>query len=343
MIYTVMTKKAMNVAFEAHQGQLDKCGVPYILHPVHLAEQMPDETTTIAALLHDVVEDTDVTFEQLAEHGFSSDIMDALVLLTHDESVEYMDYVTALKDNPIARVVKIADLCHNRDNTRMTGVNYDESWLKAQKIKYSNALSILGRDIVFATKNNGKMNEIRRILADIAYNVFSMDDLGITVDVIEDGKTFEENSVKKAVEISEVSGKITLADDSGIEIDFLNKAPGVYSSRFMGKDTSYEVKNARILEIMKDVPWEMRTARYVCAISAHFPDTGKTITETATLEGYIAYEIKGSGGFGYDPIFYVPELSMNLAETSADQKNKISHRYKALEKIKYDFGGYNYV
>ena len=187
--------------------------------------------------------------------------------------------------------------------------------------------------IFFATKNKGKIREINAILADMNVNVISMEDAGITIDVVEDGTTFEENSMKKAVQIMEVSGKITLADDSGLEIDAMDKAPGVYSARFMGEDTPYPERFKAIFEKLEGVPEEKRTARFVSCIAAAFPD-GRRLTTYDTVEGIIGYEVKGENGFGYDPIFYVPDKGRYMAELSAEEKNAISHRGKALGKMK---------
>lgn len=133
MIYTELTNKAMRIAYRAHEGAVDKSGIPYILHPVHLAEQMEDELTAITALLHDVVEDTDVTFDDLRAEGFPESVLEALRLLTHEEGVPYMEYVAAIKDNPIARAVKLADLRHNMDATRFAGC---EQAPTAEKLEY---------------------------------------------------------------------------------------------------------------------------------------------------------------------------------------------------------------
>ncbi len=140
MIYTELTKKAMKISFQAHKNQTDKNNIPYIYHPIHLAEQMTDEKTICVALLHDVVEDTDITFEQLEEEGFSKDIIDALKLMTHEESVPYMDYVREIKTNAIATAVKLADLKHNSDLTRLDVV--DEKALKRVE-KYKKAIDLL--------------------------------------------------------------------------------------------------------------------------------------------------------------------------------------------------------
>ncbi len=185
--------------------------------------------------------------------------------------------------------------------------------------------------MIFATKNKGKIKEIKQILPD--FDILSMEDAGISIDIIEDGKTFIENAIKKASEIAKISGKIALADDSGLEIDFLNGTPGIHSARYLGENTPYVEKNNHILHEMENVPEQQRTARFVCAIAAVFPN-GKIITAQDTIEGRIAFESKGTNGFGYDPIFFVPELGKTTAELSPEQKNAISHRGKALQKMK---------
>ena len=192
--------------------------------------------------------------------------------------------------------------------------------------------------IVFATGNAGKMKEIRMILADIGMEILSMKEAGVAVEVEENGTTFEENAVIKAAAIAEElkakgENAIVLADDSGLEIDYLNKEPGVYSARYMGEDTSYHIKNANLIERLNGVPDEKRTARFVCVIAAVMPD-GKEYTTRGTIEGIIGYEERGENGFGYDPIFYLPEYKCYSAELSPDEKNKISHRGKALELMK---------
>ena len=183
--------------------------------------------------------------------------------------------------------------------------------------------------IIFATGNEHKMKEIREILADLPVEVVSMREAGVQIDPVENGDTFEENAVMKARAIMELTGQLVLADDSGLEVDYLNKEPGIYSARYMGKDTSYRIKNANLIQRLEGVPDEKRTARFVCAIAAVFPD-GTVFTTTGTIEGRIGYEEKGDRGFGYDPIFYVPELGCTTAELTDEQKNEISHRGKAL-------------
>lgn len=187
--------------------------------------------------------------------------------------------------------------------------------------------------IIFATTNEGKMKEIRMILGDLGAEILSLKEAGISVDIVEDGKTFEENAVIKATEIQKRVGGIVLADDSGLEVDYLGGEPGVYSARYMGENTSYDIKNQTIIDRLKDACGDERSARFVCAIAAAFPD-GRVETTKAAIEGQIAYEICGSGGFGYDPIFFIPELGKTSAEISADEKNLISHRGKALREMK---------
>ena len=189
------------------------------------------------------------------------------------------------------------------------------------------------KKIIFATGNAGKMKEIRNILSDLPVQVLSMKEVGIQTDIVEDGKTFAENAVIKARAIMQLTGEVVLADDSGLEIDYLNKEPGIYSARYMGEDTSYRIKNANLIQRLEGVPDEKRTARFVCAIAAAFPD-GTVKTTEGTIEGRIGNEEKGENGFGYDPIFYVPEFGCTTAELSEEQKNKISHRGRALAEMK---------
>ena len=192
---------------------------------------------------------------------------------------------------------------------------------------------MMKRKIIFATSNEGKMKEVRSILEDLGMEVLSMKEAGIQADVVEDGTTFEENAVIKAVEIQKICGEIVLADDSGLEVDYLNKEPGIYSARYMGEDTSYRIKNQSLIDRLEGVEDEKRTARFVCAIAAAFPDGTVEITR-GTIEGFIGYEEKGENGFGYDPIFYVPEYGCTTAELSPQQKNEVSHRGKALRLMK---------
>ena len=187
--------------------------------------------------------------------------------------------------------------------------------------------------IVFATKNKGKVNEVVKILNTDKIELVTMEQAGIDIDVVEDGTTFEENAEKKAVEIMKASGEAAIADDSGLEIDFLDKQPGIHSARFLGHDTPYSIKNAKILDMLKDVPEEKRTARFVCAVCLALPD-GRIIRSKGTLEGRIGNKITGENGFGYDPIFFIPEKNCYSAELSTEEKNKISHRGKAMAEMR---------
>ena len=187
--------------------------------------------------------------------------------------------------------------------------------------------------MIFATGNQGKMKEIKAILGDVGEEIISMKEAGIEADIVEDGKTFEENAIIKAKAIMELTGQMVLADDSGLEIDALNKEPGIYSARYMGEDTPYEVKNRNLIERLEGVEGKDRSARFVCVIAAAFPN-GEIITTRGTIEGIIAKEPVGDNGFGYDPIVYVPEYGMTTGQMEPDAKNAISHRGKALTAMK---------
>lgn len=191
----------------------------------------------------------------------------------------------------------------------------------------------MGVKIIFATGNAGKMREIRDILGDMDVEVMSMKEAGIDIDIVEDGASFEENAVIKAKAVAACTDAVVLADDSGLEIDYLNREPGIYSARYLGEDTPYSVKNQKLLERMEGVPEEKRTARFVCAIAAVMPD-GEVVTTLGTVEGRVGYQAAGENGFGYDPIFYMPEYGCTTAQFTEEQKNRISHRGKALEAMK---------
>ena len=187
--------------------------------------------------------------------------------------------------------------------------------------------------IVFATTNAGKIKEIKEILADFDVEVASMKEMNITADIEENGATFEENSLIKARAVSKLTGLPALADDSGLEVDYLNGEPGIYSARYLGRDTDYDYKNNYIIDKLKEAKGEERSARFVCVISLVLPD-GREFVKKGVMEGRIGYEIKGENGFGYDPIFFLPEYGKTSAEISAEEKNKISHRGKALSAMK---------
>lgn len=192
--------------------------------------------------------------------------------------------------------------------------------------------------VIFATGNKNKMKEIHMILSDLGMEILSMKEAGVEVDIVEDGKTFEENALIKAKAIAQLDKvkqmhAIVLADDSGLEIDYLNKEPGIYSARYAGTDTSYDIKNSLLLSRMKGVPDEDRTARFVCAIAAVFPNGDEEVVR-GTMEGRVAYEISGANGFGYDPIFWLPEYNCTSAELDPEKKNELSHRGEGLRKMK---------
>lgn len=195
----------------------------------------------------------------------------------------------------------------------------------------------MSRRVIFATGNEGKMREIRMILDNPELQVLSMKEAGIAADIVEDGSTFEENALIKARAVAACAGKgdIVLADDSGLEIDYLGGEPGIYSARYMGEDTSYRIKNANLIGRLDGVPKEERTARFVCAIAAVIPgDEPEEFVVRGIIEGYIGWEEKGTNGFGYDPVFYVEEYGCSTAELDSVTKNQISHRGNALRMMK---------
>ncbi len=196
--------------------------------------------------------------------------------------------------------------------------------------------------IIFATGNAGKMKEIRMIMADTGMEVVSMKEAGIAPDIEENGTTYEENALIKARAVAARTDDIVLADDSGLEIDYLGGEPGVYSARYLGEDTSYRIKNATLIQRLEGVPDEKRTARFVCAIAAVLPD-GRELTTRAAVEGQIGYEEKGEHGFGYDPIFYVPKFHKTTAELTEEEKNQVSHRGQALQRMKEELKKYESV
>lgn len=199
------------------------------------------------------------------------------------------------------------------------------------------------RQIIFATTNMDKIREISEILGGDAASVKTMAEIGFTDEIDENGTTFKENSAIKAKAIfdfvqaqkTEFKKAIVMADDSGLEIDYYDKKPGVYSHRWLGNRT-YPQAMADIIEEMKDVPEEKRTTRFVCSMAAYVPmedGSFKEIVVQETCEGYVAHEMKGENGFGYDPFFYMPEFGCTTAQMSTEQKNEISHRGKALRSI----------
>ena len=192
--------------------------------------------------------------------------------------------------------------------------------------------------IIFATGNEGKLREIKVIMGDLGMEILSMKEAGIKADIVEDGTSFTENALIKARAISDIArGELVMADDSGLVIDALNGEPGIYSARYMGEDTSYDIKNNAILDRMKDVKGKDRSARFVCAVAAVITDEDgkhREYTTEGKFEGLIADKIAGANGFGYDPIFYVLEKGMTSAELTSEEKNSMSHRGKALREMK---------
>jgi XTP/dITP diphosphohydrolase len=189
------------------------------------------------------------------------------------------------------------------------------------------------KKIIFATSNEGKMREIREILKDLDIELLSLKDAGLDLEIEENGTTFEENAIIKAKYVMELTGEMVLADDSGLEVDYMDKAPGVYSARFLGENTSYDIKNQYIIDQLATAKNEERSARFVCVIAYAVPGA-EIVARRADIEGIIATEIVGEHGFGYDPIFFLPEYHCTTAQLSAEQKNAISHRGKALNAMK---------
>lgn len=192
----------------------------------------------------------------------------------------------------------------------------------------------MGDILVAATQNKNKIKEIEAITKAFGMKIISRDEAGVPpVDIVEDGSTFEENSEKKAAEIMKLCGKITIADDSGLEVDCLDGAPGVYSARFAGKDGDDRANNEKLKNLIKDVPYEKRTGRFVSVITMVFPN-GDKIVARGEVDGHILLEEKGSNGFGYDPLFVPVGYEDSFGEMDAEVKNKISHRAKALAELR---------
>jgi len=188
------------------------------------------------------------------------------------------------------------------------------------------------KKVIVATKNRGKLEEIAQLLSGLPYEVFSMTDAGVDGDIAENGSTFAENALIKARTVWNVTGETVMADDSGLEVDHLNGAPGILSARYAGENAKDEDKYRKLLKELSGVPADQRSARFVCAIALILPD-GREIVVRGTCEGYILEEMRGKNGFGYDPLFYVPALNKTFAELTEEEKMKISHRGRALEEL----------
>lgn len=187
--------------------------------------------------------------------------------------------------------------------------------------------------MVVASRNRKKAVEMMELLKDLGWRVLSMDEAGADIEIEEDGLTFEENSYKKAFQVMKATGKTAIADDSGLEVYALGGRPGVFSARFSGEGATDESNNRKLLEMMKEIPEDERGARFVCAATVVFPDATH-FTVTGECEGRILFEPRGTGGFGYDPLFFVPDLGKTFAQLDAGTKNSISHRAKAFFKVK---------
>lgn len=198
------------------------------------------------------------------------------------------------------------------------------------------------RNIIVATRNRGKYHEIKEILTEMPFNVISMEDIGLNIHIVESGKTFEENSIIKAREVCRLTGEMAIADDSGLLVDYLNGQPGIYSSRFGGENATDEEKNNKLLLMLEKVPFEERKARFVCVIAVAYPG-GNYFTVKGTCDGYIGFKPEGQNGFGYDPLFYIPEYGMTTAQMEPSEKHKISHRGKALKLMVEEFKKNNYI
>lgn len=188
------------------------------------------------------------------------------------------------------------------------------------------------KTMIIATKNKGKAREFERLFRPLGFEVKTLLDFDEIEDIEETGTTFEENAIIKAEAVSKETGQVVIADDSGLIVDALNGAPGIYSARYAGSDKNDEANIDKVLKELEEVPEEKRTARFYCALAVAFPNS-KTITVYGTCEGSILRERRGSNGFGYDPIFFVNELGVSMAELTPEQKSKISHRGNALKNL----------
>ena len=274
---------------------------------------------------------------------YIGDVRDLASAKNAMHGVDYIFHAAALKQVPSCEFFPLEAVKTNVLGTENILTGAIEMGVKkviclsTDKAAYPiNAMGIskaLMEKVILASKNMGKIKEFREILKDMDIELVSMKEAGIDVDIEEYGRTFSENALIKARTISEMTGCVTLADDSGLEVDWLNKEPGVHSARFMGHDTPYEIKNQAIIDKLKGVIGSDRSARFVAVVAIAFPE-GDEFAFRGTMEGIIGDKPLGENGFGYDPIFFLPEYQKSSAELSADEKNSISHRGKALKKVK---------
>lgn len=330
MIYTELTKLAMSIAEKAHRGQTDKGGYPYIHHPLHVAESMLDQYSCATALLHDVVEDTPISFENLSEWGIPEVVIEALRLLTHDESVSYMDYVKGIGKNIIARKVKLADLAHNLDSTRLpkgTNPNKEATYLEARD--YLLSLSLPFEEIVLATSNKGKQKEYEDLLTPLKCRILLPEDLGLDIDVEENGTTYRENAIIKANYLSGKTSLPVIADDSGIEVFGMGNKPGLHTARYAKENGGFPDVWYKVIEEIKG---KDRGARFVCNIALKEKGNEAKIFE-GICPGRILEKPSGNNGFGYDPIFHSDEGNIDFGTADERKKAKYSHRGKASQKL----------
>ncbi|MCR5078906.1 MAG: RdgB/HAM1 family non-canonical purine NTP pyrophosphatase [Bacilli bacterium] len=330
MIYTELTRLAMEIAEEAHHGVTDKGGFPYINHPLHLAEGMADQYSCATALLHDVVEDTPLTIEDLRRKGIEETVLEAVDLLTHKEGVPYMDYVKLIGTNRIARMVKLADLAHNLDSSRILngkGNKKKDTYLKAKA--YLESLETPYDTFVLATTNKGKIKEYEDLLAPLNPRILLPSDIGFREEIEENGTTYSENAIIKAMAIAEHTPIPVIADDSGIEIDAMGGGPGLHTARYAKQMGGYPDVWYKVIEETKG---KSKGARFVCHIA--YKEKGKDVKVFEGIcPGYILDAPSGTNGFGYDPIFHSEEGNVDFGLSSDEEKAKYSHRGKACKKL----------
>ncbi|MBQ4254519.1 MAG: RdgB/HAM1 family non-canonical purine NTP pyrophosphatase [Bacilli bacterium] len=330
MIYTELTKLAMSIAEKAHRGQIDKGGYPYIHHPLHVAESMLDQYSCAAALLHDVVEDTPIGFDNLLEWGIPETVIEALRLLTHDDDTPYMDYVKRIGNNIIARNVKLADLEHNLDSTRLPkGSSPRKKAIYLEAKEYLLSLKTPFEEIVLATSNKGKQKEYEDLLAPLKCRILLPEDLGLDIDVEENGSTYRENAIIKANYLSGKTSLPVIADDSGIEVFAMGDRPGLHTARYAKENGGFPDVWYKVIE---EIEGKDRGARFVCNIALKEKENEAKVFE-GICPGRILEKPLGHNGFGYDPIFHSDEGDIDFGTAKEEEKAKYSHRGKASQKL----------